>query len=363
MAKENYDATIDQKLSELYEVLKELNTLKEKTSAVQQVVEGLSEAGKSRVAEIDAAVGRLGNGINKSIEIVRDFFTQYTSDAKAAIDESVAKVADAVSTAGRERIDSMKTTADTFSATVAGLVEGANEGTSRMTEIVAELRGLPIVEELHSLKASNEKVFGEIKRIGDAVATIDGILSSVAEVRKNIEDKVDSLAKSISQGIVVAVDDLKREINSLGQDISDDQRKKFSSIEKKLSTLDELSGKILSETAAGLLNLSEKLGDISTDISKESEKIEIKLRDVKNDLTIASAENTEKLSAENKGLSEKQSEIDSKIDQLTKATNDGFSAERHKISVGTFVIGVMLFLIGIALLPIIISGWKTFVGL
>ena len=123
MAKENYDATIDQKLSELYEVLKELNTLKEKTSAVQQVVEGLSEAGKSRVAEIDAAVGRLGNGINKSIEIVRDFFTQYTSDAKAVIDESVAKVSEAVSSAGKERIDSMKTTADTFSATVSDIVD------------------------------------------------------------------------------------------------------------------------------------------------------------------------------------------------------------------------------------------------
>jgi ribosome biogenesis GTPase A len=96
-----------------------------------------------------------------------------------------------------------------------------------MTEIVAELRSLPFVEELHSLKASNEKMFGEIKRIGDAVATIDGIASSVAEVKKNIEDKVDSLGKSISQGVVVAVDDLKREIKSLGQDISEDQRKKF----------------------------------------------------------------------------------------------------------------------------------------
>ena len=46
MAKENYDEVIDQKLSELYEVLKALNTLKEKTVAVRDVVNGLADAGK-----------------------------------------------------------------------------------------------------------------------------------------------------------------------------------------------------------------------------------------------------------------------------------------------------------------------------
>ena len=272
MANENYNTTIDQKLTELYEVLADLNTLKEKTAAVQHIVEGLSAAGKTRVAEIEASVGRLGVDIDKSIEIIRNTFvssekaaeeTMAKSVAKVqtTLDKSVAKVVEAVDTAGKARIDSMKITADTFSQTVSGLVQSANEGTARMSEMVAELRGLPLVEELQAVKTYSEKLSEEIKKVTDSIVKIDGAL---AEARTSIEGEVDAFGKQISR--------MTERIESQNTDINN-----------KISGLDdfvriEFSQKMETEIESAQKNLSDKIDKLSVKMSSGFDEVTTVIR-------------------------------------------------------------------------------------
>lgn len=314
---------IDEKLSELYKVLSELNTLKEKTEAVHQVVAALSDAGKERVAEIESVMGRLGGGINKSIEIIRNVFASSTTaaketmeksvvDTKTALDESVAKVVEAVDAAGKARIDSMKITADAFSHTVSGLVQSANEGTARMSEIVAELRGLPLVEELHALKTYSEKLTEEIKKVTDSIAKIDGAL---AEARTSVEGEVDAFEK----GVMAAIKETTQSV-------------------------------------------SLKLDALSADMATHAGDIKEQINTAEKALCTVIAEKAASLTEENEKLSAKLSNVGTEIESLTDEMKAESKVNQHKISVGTWIICALLGLLTILSLPAIITGWKLLLG-
>lgn len=348
MPNENYDATIDQKLSELYEVLKDLNTLKEKTDAVQQVVAGLSDAGKERVAEIESVMGRLGGGINKSIEIIRNVFASSTTaaketmeksvvDTKTTLDESVAKVVEAVDAAGKARIDSMKITADAFSHTVSGLVQSANEGTARMSEIVAELRGLPLVEELRAVKTYSEKLTEEIKKVTDSIAKID---EAVADARTTVESKVDELVKSLSEGQKSIIDNLQQ----------------------KLVSLDALANVIMAKIKESAQSVSEKLDAFSADMATQAGDIKEQINAAEKALCTVIAEKAASLTDENEKLSAKLSKVGTEIESLTDEMKAESKVNQHKISVGTWIICALLGLLTILSLPAIITGWKSLLG-
>ena len=339
---------IDEKLSELYKVLTELNTLKEKTAAVQQIVDGLSEAGKARVVDIEKAVDRLGDDIKKSIEIIRNVFASSTTaaketmeksvaDTKATLDESVAKVAQAVDAAGKARVDSMKITADTFSQTVSGLVQSANEGTARMSEIVAELRGLPLVEELHAVKTYSEKLTEEIKKVTESIAKVDG---SVAEARTAVEGKVDALGKSLSDG----------------------QKSILDNLQQKLTSLDALANGIMAAIKETAQSESKKLDALSTEMATQAGDIKDQISAVEKALCTAIAEKADSLTEESEKLSAKLSEVGTKIESLTEEMKAESKVNQHKISVGTWIIGLLLGLLTIVSIPAIIVGWKTLLG-
>lgn len=323
MPNENYNETIDQKLSELYDLLNDLNTLKDKTEAVQQIVDGLSAAGRERVAEIESATGRLGDGVKKSIEIVRKAFASSTNaaketmekgvaDTRATLDESVAKVAKAVDDAGKVRINSMKTTAAAFSQAVSGLVQSANEGTARMAEIVAELRGLPMVEELHAVKKYSEKLTEEIKKVTEAIAKINGAL---AEARTSVECRMDALEK----GVMAAI----------------------------------------KETAQ---SMAVKLDALSADMATQADDIKEQINVAEKALCTVIAEKAASLTEENERLSAKLSEIGASIESLTEEMKMESKINQHKISIGIWIIGVLLGLLTLLSLPAIISGWKALFG-
>ena len=351
MSNENYDTTIDQKLSELYEVLTELNTLKEKTSAVQQVVEGLSEAGKSRVAEIETAIGRLLGEIDSSTENVRDVLARSTNEARTTIGQGVAeakkelagcvaKVEGAVSTAGKERVDSMKITADAFSKALGDLVRSANEGSARMSNIVAELRGLPIIEELHALKSDNEKLVEEIKQVGASIAKND---ESLADARKTVEKKVGALGENLSDARTA----ITTEVKAQGESLSDAQKNISNCLEQKFRELEALAHKISVAVDAAEERITDKLNDMVTDIANRADNVGSQLRDIEKSLGAA--------------MAERASGIDSKVSSLSEEMKASFVESRRKVSVSTWVIGALVFLLVIALLPTIIEGWKAFV--
>ncbi len=366
MPNENYDATIDQKLSELYEVLKDLNTLKEKTDAVQQVVAGLSDAGKERVAEIESVMGRLGSGINKSIEIIRNVFANSTTaaketmeksvaDTKTTLDESVAKVAEAVDAAGKARVDSMKITADAFSHTVSGLVQSANEGTARMSEIVAELRGLPLVEELHAVKTYSEKLTEEIKKVTDSIAKIDGAL---AEARTSVEGDV----KELGKGLAEARTAVESRVEELGKSLSEGQKSVLDNLQQKFASLDALANEISAAIKDTAQNVSEKLDALSADVTTRAGNVKDQISAVEKTLCAAIAEKADSLTEENEKLSARLTELGTKIESLAEEMKAESKVNQHKISVGTWIIGALLGLLTILSLPSIIAGWKALVG-
>ena len=90
MADENYDELIEQKLTEFYNSLnKEFNSLKERTSVVRQIVDALSKAGRDRIEAIENAIDHLCDEINKSVAIIRNTFSSSTADTRSSLEVCV----------------------------------------------------------------------------------------------------------------------------------------------------------------------------------------------------------------------------------------------------------------------------------
>ena len=93
---------------------------------------------------------------------------------------------------------------------------GWNEGTAKMSKAVAELRGLPFVEELRSIREDGAKQAAELKAAVESVeATAKSVLPEFGTLGAKLGTESQKLAKLVSD----ASDRLSSSIESLAGDI------------------------------------------------------------------------------------------------------------------------------------------------
>lgn len=338
MAKENYDEVIDQKLSELYEVLKALNTLKEKTEAVRDVVNGLADAGKGRVVEIEEAVGRLGAGIDARI-----------ADVGKSMDAVATRVNSAVENVGKERLESIRITAETFSKSLSDLVQAANDGTAKMSKAVAELRGLPFVEELRSIREDGVKQTSELKAAVESVeATAKSVLPEFGTLGAQLGTESQKLAKLVSD----ASDRLSSSIESLTGDI----KKVQSGIESNRAVLTEASVRQEKQIKDGVAKITSATDQLDVQIREARESLGKEIGEGAQRTLSALTETGERMAESIEGL---KSSLESSLLKVEDAISKEEAATRKRITILGVVIIVAVVVVGVLVAPVGIAAWWT----
>ena len=338
MAKENYDEVIDQKLSELYEVLKALNTLKEKTVAVRDVVNGLADAGRGRVAEIEEAVGRLGEGIDGRI-----------ADVGKSMDAVATRVNSAVENAGKERLESIRITAEAFSKSLSDLVQAANEGTAKMSKAVAELRGLPFVEELRSIREDGAKQAAELKAAVESVeATAKSVLPEFGTLGAKLGTESQKLAKLVSD----ASDRLSSSIESLAGDI----KKVQSGIESNRAVLTEASVRQEKQIKDGVAEITSATDQLDVQIREARESLGKEIGEGAQRTLSALTETGERMAESIGGL---RSSLESSLLKVHDAISKEEEATRKRITILGVMIIVAVVVVGVLVAPVGIATWRT----
>ena len=339
MAKENYDEVIDQKLSELYEVLKALNTLKEKTVAVRDVVNGLADAGRGRVAEIEEAVGRLGEGIDGRI-----------ADVGKSMDAVATRVNSAVENAGKERLESIRITAEAFSKSLSDLVQAANEGTAKMSKAVAELRGLPFVEELRSIREDGAKQAAELKAAVESVeATAKSVLPEFGTLGAKLGTESQKLAKLVSD----ASDRLSSSIESLAGDI----KKVQSGIESNRAVLTEASVRQEKQIKDGVAKITSATDQLDVQIREARESLGKEIGEGAQRTLSALTETGERMAESIGGL---RSSLESSLLKVEDAISKEEAATRKRITILGVMIIVAVVVVGVLVAPAGIAAWRAF---
>ena len=338
MAKENYDEVIDQKLSELYEVLKALNTLKEKTAAVRDVVNGLADAGRGRVAEIEEAVGRLGEGIDGRI-----------ADVGKSMDAVATRVNSAVENAGKERLESIRITAEAFSKSLSDLVQAANEGTAKMSKAVAGLRGLPFVEELRSIREDGAKQAAELKAAVESVeATAKSVLPEFGTLGAKLGTESQKLAKLVSD----ASDRLSSSIESLAGDI----KKVQSGIESNRAVLTEASVRQEKQIKDGVAKITSATDQLDVQIREVRESLGKEIGEGAQRTLSALTETGERMAESIGGL---RSSLESSLLKVHDAISKEEEATRKRITILGVMIIVAVVVVGVLVAPVGIATWRT----
>ena len=331
MAKENYDELIDQKLMELYDVLTTLNSLKEKTAAVQQVVESLAQAGKGRVAEIESSVGR---------------------------------IAAAVANAGKERIDGMQTTANTFSVALEKLVQASNEGTAKMSKLVAELKGMPLVEELREFKQDNAKQTEELKSVIDAVGST---ATKAVEEIGDLITKLGVVKESVAEAKKSFVDGQKNMVNEIGKgfqsvDVANSKIKKaIDGVPSLVTGEASRVNTFVSKRADGIMST---VKDVNVALTKLSEDLDADIKDIKSRITTKVKEAKEKIAESIEATGKMTGDGFAAQGKLIRSTATEMSADFAKTQklikiFGGVIIGLVI-VVGVELVPLAIRTWKIF---
>ena len=211
MAKENYDELIDSKLMQLYETIKSLNVLKEKTEAVDRLVSELASAGKGRVAEIENAVGSLKGDMDKagaqigqaagkaSADLARTVSAASENAAKR-VEAATGQCATAIEEAGRKRMESLEATAATFERNIQALVEESGKASAQMAQIIAELRGLPVGQLLVEFKKETLEQTGKIQDALERHSTrVEGDIAGMPSRLDGLKEAASAAAVSLSQ--------------------------------------------------------------------------------------------------------------------------------------------------------------------
>lgn len=323
MARENYDEIIDQKLSELYDVLKALNTLKEKTAAVSDVVQALSAAGKGRVVEIETAVSGVLEGLGRSAD-----------EANKSMASVVKKMNEAIEKAGKDRIEGMRATAEAFSDSLDKLVQSAGEETARVSKIVAELRGLPLVQELREMRED------AIRQSADLKAAVDGVGEMAGKTIPRLE-KLSAELKAVSQNV-----------GEVGAAVG--------------------SNKIIA--MEGFARQEKQIGDAIARITDASDQLAVQIREARESLAKGIGSGTQRtLSA----LTDARERMDQSISGLKASLEtsllkvEGFvlaverklgeesESTRRRISIFGIAILVLIVAVGALVAPVGIAAWRT----
>ena len=339
MAKENYDEVIDQKLSELYDVLKALNTLKEKTVAVRDVVSGLAEAGKGRVAEIEEAVGRLGGEIDGRI-----------ADVGKSMDAVATRVNAAVESAGKDRIDGIRITAETFSKSLSDLVQSANEGTAKMSKVVAELRGLPFVEEMRSMREEGAKQNAELK----------AAIESVERTAKSVLPELGTLGAKLgteSQKLAKAVSDASDRLSSAIESVSATLKGVASGIETNRTEASEGFSRQEKQVKDGIAKVTNATDQLAVQIREARESLGKEIGEGAQRTLSALTETGERMAESIGGL---KSSLESSLLKVEDAISKEEAATRKRITILGVMIIVAVVVVGVLVAPAGIAAWRAF---
>ena len=339
MAKENYDEVIDQKLSELYEVLKALNTLKEKTEAVRDVVNGLADAGKGRVVEIEEAVGRLGAGIDARI-----------ADVGKSMDAVATRVNASVENVGKERLESIRITAETFSKSLSDLVQAANDGTAKMSKAVAELRGLPFVEELRSIREDGVKQTSELKAAVESVeVTAKSVLPELGTLGVKLGTESQKLAKAVS--------DATDRLSSAIETVSVTLKGVASGIETNRT-----------EASEGFSRQEKQVKDGIAKVTNSTDQLAVQIREARESLGKEIGEGAQRtlsaLTETGEGMAESIGGLKSSLESYLLKVEDAISKEeaatRKRITILGVMIIVAVVVVGVLVAPVGIAAWRAF---
>lgn len=340
MAKENYDEVIDQKLSELYDVLKALNTLKEKTAAVQDVVGALAEAGRGRVTEIEAAVGRLGEGIERSL-----------ADVGRSMDAVAERVNAAIENAGKNRADSIRITAETFAKSLQDLVKAANDGTARMTKAVAELRGIPLVEEFRMMRQEGEKRAADMKAVVDAAG--EKVKAVIPELGK-LSAKLDVESQKLSKVVSVVQEKLVSGFRSLSGELESSRTSAAEDFAKHEKRIKDSTSRVLDRMNDLTVSIKEARESLGKEFEFGTQRALSALTDVKEVVLSGIAE----LKAAHNDNAKKISE--SVKASTSKVAEEVVRARRRIMTIGV-VIFVAVVLVGVIVAPVGIEAWKSLI--
>ena len=338
MAKENYDEVIDQKLSELYEVLKALNTLKEKTEAVRDVVNGLADAGKGRVVEIEDAVGRLGAGIDARI-----------ADVGKSMDAVATRVNAAVENVGKERLESIRVTAETFSKSLSDLVQAANDGTAKMSKAVAELRGLPFVEELRSIREDGVKQTTELKA---AVASVEVTAKSVLPELGTLGVKLGTESQKLAKAVSDATDRLSSAIETVSVTL----KGVASGIETNRTEASEGFSRQENQVKDGVAKITSATDQLDVQIREARESLGKEIGEGAQRTLSALTETGERMAESIEGL---KSSLESSLLKVEDAISKEEAATRKRITILGVVIIVAVVVVGVLVAPVGIAAWWT----
>ena len=339
MAKENYDEVIDQKLSELYEVLKALNTLKEETEAVRDVVNGLADAGKGRVVEIEEAVGRLGAGIDARI-----------ADVGKSMDAVATRVNAAVENVGKERLESIRVTAETFSKSLSDLVQAANDGTAKMSKAVAELRGLPFVEELRSIREDGVKQTTELKA---AVASVEVTAKSVLPELGTLGVKLGTESQKLAKAVSDATDRLSSAIETVSVTL----KGVASGIETNRTEASEGFSRQENQVKDGVAKITSATDQLDVQIREARESLGKEIGEGAQRTLSALTETGERMAESIEGL---KSSLESSLLKVEDAISKEEAATRKRITILGVVIIVAVVVVGVLVAPVGIAAWRTF---
>lgn len=338
MAKENYDEVIDQRLSELYEVLKALNTLKEKTVAVRDVVNGLADAGKGRVVEIEEAVGRLGAGIDGRI-----------ADVGKSMDAVATRVNAAVENVGKERLESIRVTAETFSKSLSDLVQAANDGTAKMSKAVAELRGLPFVEELRSIREDGVKQTTELKAAVESVeVTAKSVLPELGTLDVKLGTESQKLAKAVS--------DASARLSSAIESVSVTLNGVASGIETNRTEASEGFSRQEKQDKDGIAKVTNSTDQLAVQIREARESLGKEIGEGAQRTLSALTETGERMAESIGGL---KSFLESSLLKVEDAISKEEAATRKRITILGVMIIVAVVVVGVLVAPVGIAAWRT----
>ena len=345
MARENYDDVIDQKLSELYDVLKALNTLKEKTAAVRDVVQALSEAGKGRVAEIEAAVSGVLEGLGRSAD-----------EANKSMASVVQKMNEAVEKAGKDRIEGMRTTAEVFSASLDRLVQSAGEETARVSKIVAELRGLPLVQELRDMREDAVRQAAELK------AAVDG----VGETAGKTIPRLEKLSAELSEEW--------KKLSEVVSGVRETLLSESKTVSGKIAEVDAAVGSNKTIAVEGFIRQEKQLGDVIAKITGATDQLAMQIREARESLAGEIGSETQRtLSA----LADARERMDESLGGLKASLEasllkvEGFvltverklgeeaASTRRRVTIFGIAVLVAIAVVGALVAPVGIAAWRA----
>ncbi len=353
---DDYDKMVDEKLCELYEVLTKLNSLKEKTEATKQVVEGLASAGVGRISEL-----------NKIIDKARQ----------------------AIASSWSSNIDEIKEEVNKISKSILDLTKVIGEEASRISGTVAELKDVDILKSLNDIQKSSNDCVQELQqskvsieaKVCEEIAKILIIENEqnikISESSSRILARLDDVINKSNESLKSSIEENKEHLSSEGATLKNKISESSNDVLIRIDELKKLNIECVEKHATEILNLQkEDLKVLQNTINactlslKDDFKLNIKQQeDLKNIINTSTLslkevfkENSEQLTnlqnSFSKDLHGLGVQLKQNADFLKKMQISMIENNKKVISTIRIwaIVGIILLLTAFA--PIIVSAWK-----